>query len=241
MARMSGNGKRSGRYFGDSLQFTNWVLDSGETCHMTPQVSDFIPGSFEDTDKYIEVADGHHVTAKQKGQVQIIMCDDNGDNFIATLHNVLLAPDLCNGLFLIAKLINLGHTFLLHKGFCTVYFSDKKKNTVTLPHSAQRKHTFLVKTKEKYKSKKLSPINKVSLGLLHHILGHRYTISLMAGDTANFWQDIELRIDPDPFCTSYQISSMNEKSGSKNPLKPKAHFKWVLWTLFHQHPQKCDK
>ena len=38
---------------------------------MTPEVSDFIPGSLQDTDKYIEVAEGHHVTAKQKGQVQI--------------------------------------------------------------------------------------------------------------------------------------------------------------------------
>ena len=38
---------------------------------MTPEVSGFIPGLLEDTDKHIEVADGHHVTAKQKGQVRI--------------------------------------------------------------------------------------------------------------------------------------------------------------------------
>ena len=44
---------------------TNWVLYSGETCHMTPQVPDFVPGLLEDTDKYIEVADGHNVTAKK--------------------------------------------------------------------------------------------------------------------------------------------------------------------------------
>ena len=37
---------------------------------MTPEVLDFIPGSLEDKDKHIEVADGYHVTAKQKGQVQ---------------------------------------------------------------------------------------------------------------------------------------------------------------------------
>ena len=43
----------------------------GSNVHMTPEVSDFIPGSLEDTDKYIEFADGHHVTAKQKGQVRI--------------------------------------------------------------------------------------------------------------------------------------------------------------------------
>ena len=49
--------------FGDSQQYTNQILDSGETFHMTPEVLDFIPGSLEDMDKNIEVADGHHVTA----------------------------------------------------------------------------------------------------------------------------------------------------------------------------------
>ena len=68
---MSGNDKGYSRDFGDSSQFTNWFIYSGETCHMTPQVSYFIPSLLEDTDKCIEVADGHHVTAKQKGKVQI--------------------------------------------------------------------------------------------------------------------------------------------------------------------------
>ena len=48
---------------------------------MTPEVSDFIPGSLDDTEKYIEVADGHQVTAKQKGQVQIKICDNNTKYF----------------------------------------------------------------------------------------------------------------------------------------------------------------
>ena len=68
---------------------------------MTPHISDFITGSLEDTDKYIEVADGHHVTAKTIVQVKIKMCDDNGDTFIASFHNVLLAPGICNKLFFI--------------------------------------------------------------------------------------------------------------------------------------------
>ena len=74
-------------------------------------------------------------------------------------------------------------------------------------------------------------MNKVALGLLYHILGHRSTRSLMDGYTANIWQDIELRIDPDSFCKSCHISSMNKKARSKTPLKPKAPFKWVLWSL----------
>ena len=82
---------------------------------MKPQVSDFIPGSLGDTDKYIEVADGNYFTAKKKYQIQIKMCDNNGDPFIAALHNVILAPDLCNRLFLIITLMNLVHTCLFNK------------------------------------------------------------------------------------------------------------------------------
>ena len=84
---------------------------------MTPEVSGFITVSLEDTDKHIEVLDGHHVMAKPKGQVRIIICDNNGDHFIATLHNVLLAPDLCDRLFSVIELINLGRSCLFHKGF----------------------------------------------------------------------------------------------------------------------------
>ena len=68
MARMSSDDKRENKDYGDSSQLTNWILDSGSTCHMTTEVTDFIPGSLEDRDKFIEVADGNHVTAKNKFQ-----------------------------------------------------------------------------------------------------------------------------------------------------------------------------
>ena len=55
---------------------------------MTREISGFIPGSLVETDKYIEVADGHFVTAKQTEQVQIEMLDDNGKPFIATQHQI---------------------------------------------------------------------------------------------------------------------------------------------------------
>ena len=81
------------------------------------------------------------------------------------------------------------------------------------------------------KTKKLAPRKKFSLELLHQRLGYRYTRSLIAGYTANFWKDIEIRIDPDPLCTSCQISSMNKKDRSKNPLESKAPFKWVFMDI----------
>ena len=71
-----------------------------------------------------------------------------------------------------------------------MYFGDKEKNKVTLPHSAQRKHVFLGDIKQISKSNKLAPKKKFALVLLHHRLGHRYTRSLMAEDIANFWKDI---------------------------------------------------
>ena len=122
-----------------------------------------------------------------------------------------------------------------------MYFGAEKKNAVTLPHSAQRKHSFLGKTKNMSKKNKFPARKKIALELLHQRLGHRSTRLLLAGDTSNVWEDVELRIDPDPFCTSCQISSMNKKAGSKIPLKPKAPFKWVFTDIIPSTaPEKLD-
>ena len=67
MVHMYYNVETPRKYSGDSSKLTNWILDSGATCHMTPNISDFIPGSLAETDKYTKVADGNFVTAKQTG------------------------------------------------------------------------------------------------------------------------------------------------------------------------------
>ena len=127
------------------------------------------------------------------------MCNDNRKKFIANLYNVLLAPDLCDRLFSIIKLMNAGHTCLFQKGFCTVYFGADKINAVTLPHSAQSKHAFTGKIKDMSRKNKFPARKKIALELLHTRLGHRSTRSLLAGDTTNVWEDVELRLYPDPF------------------------------------------
>ena len=131
--------------------------------HITPEASDLISGSLEDTDKYIEVADGHYVMAKQKGSVLIQMCDNNENKFIATLYNILLAPELCNRLFSINTLMNAGNTCLFQQVFCTVYFGEEKKNAVTLPHIAQSKHEFIEKIKNMSKKNKFPARKKIAL------------------------------------------------------------------------------
>ena len=71
MARMFSNAERPRSDFGDSLQLTNLILDSGVTFHMTPEISEFIPSSLLETDKYIDVVDSNFVKEKQTGEVQI--------------------------------------------------------------------------------------------------------------------------------------------------------------------------
>ena len=81
------------------------------------------------------------------------------------------------------------------------------------------------------KTKKLLSKKKIALKLLHQGLGHRSTISLFDGDTANVLEDIYLRIDLHPFFTSCQISSMNKKARYRISLMPKAPFKWVFMDI----------
>ena len=96
------------------------------------------------------------MSRQKKGQERINNYNNNGDPFIAKLHNILLEPDLRNRLFSIIMSIHFGHTCLFQKGFCMVYFGEKEKNAVTLPHSAQRKHVFLMKNKGNVKSKEIT-------------------------------------------------------------------------------------
>ena len=55
------------------------------------------------------------------------MFEDNGNPFVMILHSIILAPDLCDRLFLIITLINSVNTCSFHKGFCAVYLGDTKK------------------------------------------------------------------------------------------------------------------
>ena len=130
---------------------------------MKPGVSDFIPGSLEYTDKHIEVLDRRHIIEKPKGQALIKMCNNKVDSIIATLHNVLLAPEFCDRSFSIITLMNLVHNCLFHKAFYTVYFGAKDKNAVILPHGAQRKYAFWGEIKEMLKTNKLPSRKKVAL------------------------------------------------------------------------------
>ena len=51
---------------------------------------------------------------------------------------------------------------------------------------------------------------------------------MMAGDNANFWRDIDLRVGPYPFFTSFHISKIKKKPRLNTHLNPKTSLKWVF-------------
>ena len=81
------------------------------------------------------------------------------------------------------------------------------------------------------KNKEITIQKENCFRIFHQRLGHISTISLLAGDTANVWEDIQLMIYQDHFYTSCQIFFMNKKYRSKNPLNPKVPFKWVFMDI----------
>ena len=50
-------------------------------------------------------------------------------------------------------------------------------------------------------------------------------------DNTNIWQDIELGVYPEPFCTSCQISTLNKKPRSKKPLKYNTPFNCMFMDI----------
>ena len=53
----------------------------------------------------------------------------------------------------------------------------------------------------------------------------------MDGYIKNVRQDIDLRLDPVPFYTPFQIFTINRKYRSKTPMKSKKYFSWVFMDI----------
>ena len=115
MARMSSNDERSSKKYGDSSQLINWILDSGATCHMNQKFR-------------ISFQDHQRIRINTlKLRTDITSRRNKKIFFIATLHSVLLSPDLCNRLFSIITLVNSGHNYLFTKGFAQCTQKKKRK------------------------------------------------------------------------------------------------------------------
>ena len=70
---------------------------------------------------------------------------------------------------------------------------------MTLPHSAQINHTFFGKNEVNVKITKANPPPKRLFGIIESEIRTESKKSRMSVDIANVWQEIEIRVDPDPF------------------------------------------
>ena len=55
---MSTNARSTRIIYEHILQLTNWILDSGVTYHMTPEILDFIPGPLVETKNILKMQMG---------------------------------------------------------------------------------------------------------------------------------------------------------------------------------------
>ena len=156
---------------------------------MKPEISDFLSGSLVEMDKYIEVADVNLVTEKQIGEVQENPHDDNGKNVIATLYNILFAPDFSNKLFSIITLINSGHT----------YITLVQMNRTWLHYRIscrENMHFWL-----KRKTPKANPQKKIFFGIIASEIRTHVNKVTTGWIYCKCLEKIDPRVDPDPFFT----------------------------------------
>jgi hypothetical protein len=117
---------------GDPCNLNNYLPDSGATQHMTPRSADLI-NVVEGQNLGVGVADGHIIKCSTTGDVLIKMLDDNGDEFTATLKDVMYVPGLSRRLFSITKFARHGHVAVIKDNGIILYF-EPHTAAVTLTH-----------------------------------------------------------------------------------------------------------
>ena len=104
----------------DSVSNVDWIIDSGATCNICCNQSLF--NSIEDLDEALAVTlgDGKNIEAKQCGTVEVELKQIDGSYKPATLHDVLLVPQLSYNLLSVTRATELGNTFLFDEPTCRI-------------------------------------------------------------------------------------------------------------------------
>ena len=99
---------------------SNWVVDSGATCHMCKDEELFDQVSVLHTPQEITVGDGYSVQATGKGNVILEMNLPNGKIGQCRLTDVLFVPDLSHNLLSVSKAASNGKTFEFVQSSCNI-------------------------------------------------------------------------------------------------------------------------
>jgi hypothetical protein len=198
---------------------------------MTPRLADLF-NVVEGHNLGVEVADGHIIKCSPTGNILMKMLDDDGDEFAATLQDVMYVPGLSRHLFSIKKFAHHRHVAVIMDNGIILHF-EPHAATVTLtqlsgghnlaadirvhhqqhdtddyhmvPSARQRDHTTSTAKK------------RISLELLHTRLGHRKCRTLLAASEHNLWEDATVRMSPETGCLSCGISTIRSTARNKEP------------------------
>ena len=114
---------------------SNWIMDSGCTCHMLPFHSDFVPTYLIYNKHTVEVADGSTMPAELSGTIILMFVIESYKWVSITLRNVLFVPQLSRCLFFPMFLIEQGNYVQLSKSCGVQIYFETINSPVTLPMS----------------------------------------------------------------------------------------------------------
>ena len=108
---------------------TNWIVDSGATCHVCNDSSLFIELHNLKNPLDIILGDGHTLRATRCGTV-ILMLKSGSLNRNCKLHDVLYVPELTYNLLSVSKAVEKGASFIFEESECIIKDANQRIITV---------------------------------------------------------------------------------------------------------------
>lgn len=103
-AKMVGQNEDDYLFMISPKRSTNWVVDSGATCHIANDKKAFV--TLNKIEHHLTVADGRQVHVKGKGTCRIELVNENGDKKTALITDVLYIPEIEGNLLSVKKMID---------------------------------------------------------------------------------------------------------------------------------------
>ena len=222
---------------------SNWVMDSGCTCHMTPFKSDFLHHTLVHENKIVEVADGNSIPATLSGTINLHVYTAKHEKLLLTLQNVLFVPTLSRRLFSLMSLIEQGHDVRLSrtKGVQIYFAGVTSPVTLKMPNyhlfasaANTSQSSPLIATHHKNKQ-------KIELDILYRRLGCRSIKTLLSANQDDLWDDSSIIIRTDLISSSDHDIATIRKRNRRTYSEPNQsiHPGQILCIDIVKNPAKC--
>ena len=196
----------------------NWLIDSGASKHMTPNLNDFDCDSLEPTGKIVTIADGTELQCHRFGKVTLRMHSDFGQEFYAKLQDVLYVPGLARRLFSVPAFTKQKHSITFSSNSATLLFGPTKVPvTLPIPTSTDFYEDSLPVQLRDYDDSEINSNNppnwkkKVSVEVLQKRLGSRPFKSILLANNDGCWSDVIAQASNDPLCDEIRVISTIRK------------------------------